>query len=117
MEKTNSLKSINVNNCGLGEDGVAFLARLLTAKCQKEPKLQLKLWEFHCAQNFMGEDAARDVAILFSQINSLESVDISANGIKYGLRLILKSLFNSKNSLQSLKIGKNKSVNKAVVPL
>jgi hypothetical protein len=37
----------------------------------------------------MGENASRDVAILFSKMDSLEKVDIQANGLKYGLRLII----------------------------
>jgi hypothetical protein len=50
-------------------------------------------------------------------MNSLEKVDVSANNCKYGLRMIVKSLFKSKLNLKDLNISCNKSINKSVRPL
>jgi hypothetical protein len=78
---------------------------------------QLKLWEFHCNHNQLGEQATRDLSILFSEMDTLEKVDISANNSKYGLRMVLKSLFTSKLTLRDLDISCNKTVNKSIRPL
>ena len=117
LENCSTIKIINFNNCELGGPGVALLCRLLTAKNSPNPRLQPKLWEFNLAGNHMGEDASRDVAILFQQMDSLEKVDFQANNLKYGLRMILKSLFNSKHCLKELNLSQNKSINKAIIPL
>ena len=50
-------------------------------------------------------------------MDTLERVDLQANNLKYGLRMILKALFVSKNTLQELNISENKSINKAINPL
>lgn len=125
LKENDSLKILNINNCEIGHIGMVVLARALkydkaaaTAEASKKQtygmKKPISLWEFHASFNQIGDEAAADLAELFEQMDTLEKVDISNNGIKTGFRALLPALKKTARSLRELYIQGNRSINKGV---
>uniref|UniRef100_A0A7S3MZB4 Uncharacterized protein n=1 Tax=Strombidium inclinatum TaxID=197538 RepID=A0A7S3MZB4_9SPIT len=74
----------------------------------------VKLEEFYASRDRLEDPGMEAMAKVFSKQKCLRKIEVYQNGSKKGLRALLLSLAECKDTLKSVNIQDNKSINKAV---
>lgn len=75
---------------------------------------KVRITEFYASRDRLEQDGLEALAKVFSAQKSLVKIEVFQNGSKEGLKHLLLSLVDCKDTLKSINIEDNKSINKAV---
>jgi Ran GTPase-activating protein (RanGAP) involved in mRNA processing and transport len=106
-----TLKVFNVTNCGLGPKGGEMIAEAMAKNTS------MKLTEFYASRDRLEQEGLEALSKVFSKQKSLEIIEVYQNGSKEGLKYLLSAFVDCKDTLKSVNIQDNKSINKAIPEL